>query len=159
MKTYVSSILVCALCCQVFSRLVTGARGKKLLQLVFGTLLAVTLLSPLSRIDPQFLLQPLSLVLTNADPWIAEGENQARKARETCIEEGCAAYIFDKARIPQGDLTLQFTLDENLIPTFVEIRGWAEPDTQTNIQTLLATDLGISKENQQWILHPESGSS
>lgn len=159
MKTYLLSILVCALSCEVFSRFAAGAGQKKLLQLVSGTLLAVTLLRPLSRIEPELWLQPLSWDSLNPDHWIAEGENQAQKAKAECIAWECASYIFDKAQIPRGDLTLQFTLDENLIPTFVEISGYAEADTQANIQTLLATDLGISKENQQWILHPERGSS
>lgn len=130
-----------------------------MIHLVFGTVLAITILRPLSQITPDLWIDSLSVDSESAEFYIEEGEKEALKARKECIENALTSYIFDKAQVFGSELAIHVTLDENLVPVFMEMKGYVEPDVQMQIQTILAKDLGIPKENQKWILHPESNNS
>lgn len=159
MKTYIYSIIVCALSCGILSRLITNPKRKKLMHFIFGTVLAITVLRPVSSIKPKEWInfQPINSI--SAEYFIKEGKKEALNARKECIEKACVSYIFDKAKGASSDLTVHFMLDENLIPVFAEVKGYADPDQKMQIQAILETDLGIPKESQKWILQPQNNSS
>lgn len=159
MKTYIYSIIVCGLNCGIFSQLIISTKRKKLIQFIMGTVLAITVLHPFSRIEPKEWVNFLPMDSISAEYYISEGKKETIKARKEYIEKACVSYIFDKAQDVSSDLTVRFMLDENLIPISVEVNGNAEPDQKMQIQTILETDLGIPKESQKWILLPENSSS
>ena len=158
-KQFCLSVLVCSLSCSIAAQLVSGGKTKALLRLVCGVMLALTILRPLSSIDLDQL--PVLPELTGLTPeyYIAEGEKTARDALESCIKSSCETYILDKARSLGADITVQVSLDDEGVPAFALIQGDPGADAQRQLEKILITDLGISKENQQWEGKQESSSS
>jgi len=158
-KQYVFSLIVCALSCGIISQIISDTKRKALMHLVCGTVLAISILRPLSKINLEELLYIPSLNQISADHYIADGEKTATEARARYIKASCETYILDKAKTLGADVMVQISLNEDLLPVFVEMRGEADPNVQMELQKILTTDLGIPKENQKWIWNQESNSS
>lgn len=156
-KSYLYSIIVCVFVCGILSRMVSDSRRNALLRVISGTVLAVTLLRPLSGIPLEEFLQVPVQNRNAADDYIAQGRQIAAQARERIIEDLCEAYILEKAMALGMNITVEISLDQDGCPVFAAICGEASPDAQ--LQEILASDLGIPKENQQWIWNQESSSS
>lgn len=158
-KQYVFSLIICSLSCGIILQIISDPKRKALMHLVCGTVLAVSILRPLSRIDLEDSLRIPVLDQFSADYFLAEGKKTALKAREQNIKGYCEAYILEKAKALDAEITAHVSLDEDLIPIFVEINGVVGPNIQMQLQNILTTDLGIPKENQKWIWNQESNSS
>lgn len=158
-KSYLYSIIVCAFLCSILLQILSDGKKKAMVRLISGTVLAIALLQPLSGIRPEDLIHVPVQNRYDADAYITQGQQLARDTRESIIEELCEAYILDKAKALGGSITVEFSLDQNGSPVFAHICGDAAPDVQLALQEILTTDLGIPKENQQWIWNQESSGS
>lgn len=158
-KSYLYSIIVCVFVCGILSRVISDGRRNALLRLISGTVLAVVLLQPLSGIRLEELLHVPVQNRQAADGYIAEGQQIASQAQERIIEELCEAYILEKAKALGMNITVEISLDQDGCPVFAEMYGEAHPDAQLQLREILTEDLGIPKENQQWIWNQESSSS
>lgn len=158
-KQYVFSIVVCSLSCGILSQIISDTKRKALIHLISGAVLAISILRPLSRINPEDFRHVPDLDQFSADYYIAEGKQTSLEALERRIKDSCEAYILDKAKELGTEIIADISLNEDLIPVFVEISGEADPNVQTELQKILTTDLGIPKENQKWIWNQESNSS
>lgn len=158
-KSYIISIIICALSCRIVSQIVSNTRRKALMHFVSGTLLAIFILRPLSHIDPEALWEVPELDQFSAAYYITEGEKAAIEAQEKSIKDACETYILDKATTLGAKITVHFSLNEELMPLFAEISSDANPDVQMQLENILMTDLGIPKENQKWIWNQESSNS
>lgn len=158
MKAYIYSILVCALDCGILASLISSSKRKKLIHLISGTVLAISILRPLSQIDPDFSLDILLSVPSSTDYYISEGKEAALDAKKESIEEACTAYILNRAQTLGTEISVHFFLNEDLIPYLVEIQGNVDSDAQMQLENILSTDLGIPKENQKWIWQQEDSS-
>ena len=158
-RQYAFSIIVCSFVCGIISHLFADSKRKALMQLVSGTVIAITVLHPLSAISLDVLLPVSVPEHDSAEAYITEGEHAALEARMQCITASCETYILEKAKLLGADLDVRISLNPDFIPTMVEISGDADPGVQKQLQTILATDLGIPKENQKWVKNQESNSS
>ena len=158
-KQSILTFLVCSLTCGILSQIVSDTSKRKLFQFIFGTLLVVTVLSGLARID----LSDFQLISAGnrnpADAYIAEGKEAASEMQRKRITTDCEAYILDKAKELGAEVTAKVSLDELLVPVFVEITCQSNKDLQPELQKILTMDLGIPKENQQWIWNQANNSS
>lgn len=159
MKAYIHSILVCAFCCGILASFSSNPRRRKLLQLVSGTTLAVCVLQPLSPIELPLLSEAIPTFPSSADYYLAEGKKIALEAKKMSIEQICESYILEKAKALGAEIEVRFSFTEDLVPNFVEINGFGETDIKMQLQNILATELGIPKENQKWIWQKERNSS
>lgn len=159
MKAYIYPLIVSAFCCAILLQLVSNPKRKKLIQLVSGTVLAVLVLGPLSNMKIPNGLDRFLPGRMSPESYIAEGEEISHAAQRESIESACEAYILDKARFPGAEISVQVFLNGELIPVSAQISGAADPDQQIQLQTILAMDLGIPKENQKWIWQEGSSSS
>ena len=151
-KQYFVSLLVCSLSCAVISQLISDKDKKALLRPVFGILLAIVILNPLHTIKWEaFFTVPELSGNAAADCYISEGEKAAMTARRRCIKDACEEYILDKAEALGAELTVDVSLNEELIPAFSVITGASDSAVQRELERILSADLGIPKENQQWI--------
>lgn len=160
-KGYTISIIVGALFCGIISDLVSDSRRKKLIHLISGTVLTVTVLGPVSRIEIQefgfddFMGGHKKI----AQDYVAIGEGVAQMEKERYIKEAFAAYICNKASALGADVTAEIYLDEELRPIRAEIIGHSAPELETELAHMLELNLGITKENQVWIWSQEDKSS
>ena len=72
------------------------------------------------------------------------------------IESECSAYIQDKATSLGLDITVSVDLNEDDIPgpAYVRISGQASPYGRAMLQQIIASELGVGKEGQEWISEP-----
>jgi hypothetical protein len=104
-------------------------------------------------------MQFLDVDWKEADFYIAAGEELAFLEQERCIKTYCETYILEKAKALDAEITVEILLNEEQVPCFAEIQYGADSGIQYELQRILETDLGISKENQKWIRNQENSSS
>lgn len=157
-KDYVMSILGCVLVGEIISQIVSDLRYKTLIQLIYGVVLIMVLLNPLSEGN---IADSIDFAIEAVSPqeYIDLGQQKARKMQEQCIKEACESYISNKAKDLGVFLTSEIQLDNNLKPRDAQIYAQANSEQQRVLEQILETDLGITKGNQVWILHQEKDSS
>lgn len=158
-RTYVLSILVCTFLCGVLSHVIADTQGKKVIQLLSGVLLAITVLSPFTKIRFKDYLQIPDVEWDNSDFYIMEGQRTAAEAQKRYITDYCEAYILDRAKIFDTEMTVQISLNDEMVPVFVEIQCHGDPKVQAGMENVITADLGIPKENQKWIWNQENNRS
>ena len=151
LRQYVISVTAAAVLCGIVIGLFPRGNSQRIAKLICGLFLAYTVLSPVSRVDfsqlPEFSLQ----CMDDAQAAVTAGENLARKSTAEIIKEETEAYILDKAADLHTSLTVEVTVGEENLPAAVRISGEASPYARRRLQAVIESDLGISKENQQWI--------
>ena len=158
-KSYILSILIWIFVCGILQKMIAETRGKKMIQLISGVVLAITVFSPLTRMRLDDYFQIPKIEWENSDLYIMEGQNNASEAQKRYIQDHCEAYILDRARTLNAEITVEILLNESMIPAFAQIEWDGNPSLQIELEKVLMTDLGIPKENQQWIWHQENNSS
>ncbi len=148
---YMISVAAAAVICGVVSKLTEGS-WKEMLRLLCGLVLTVTVLRPLAGANPEEWLE-LPFSYSNSARAIAQsGENMAREAMADIIKSEAEAYILDKAAALNADITVEVIVaDEGEpVPAAVRIRGQASPYARRRLESIVQTELGIGKEDQQW---------
>ena len=134
---------------------VAGKKGTygALLRLIGGLFLSFTIIAPVADIEPDQILEfPWDFAAQGSD--IAErGQEYAQDQLHGIIKDRCEAYILDKAKAYQADLTVEvmLSLDEVPVPSSVRLQGSVSPYARQALQKWLQDDIGIPKECQQWI--------
>ena len=158
-KQYIFSILGCSLICGLFLQIIADTKKKSLIQMICGTVITIMILSPISRIDFRELLHSSDIEQISPARYIAEGKKTAMEAKSEAMTSCCETYILDRAKILGCNVTATVTLDENFIPIFVKIVGDIEPSIQEELENILIVEMGIPKENQEWIWNQENNGS
>lgn len=148
---YIVSVVAAAILCGVLRSMVQPGLVGNLLRLVSGVFLAYTVLSPISafRLDSISLdaLPETEAAIQAAQAGAAAGE----EAMAQIIKQQTQAYILEKAKSLGAELEAEVFLDEENLPQKVIYRGSLSPSQRRQLQSTIAQDLGIPKENQQWI--------
>ena len=152
-REYLVSVTCAALLCGILCSLTDEKQsGGVLVRLVCGVFLCLILVSPLSRFQPDRL---------DFSRWDLTGEAQAasdlgmeyaRQAKIQIIKTRTEAYILDKARQYELDLTVDVRLSQgdSPVPESVVLSGRFSPYARNQLQRIIESELGIPKENQQW---------
>jgi len=150
LRQYILGVTAAAMLCGAALSLSPEGTARELLRLLGGIALTACLLRPLAG-------GRLSLELPELDPWqgeqiAAEGEKEARDAVAAVIKSKAEAYILDKAAALEADLEVEIILDrgEVPVPQAAVIRGTVSPYARGRLESILSSELGITKEHQQW---------
>ncbi len=150
LRQYILSVTAAAMLCGAALSLSPEGTARELLRLLGGIALTVCLLRPLAG-------NALPLELPELDSWqgeqiAAEGEKEAQKALADIIKAKTEAYILDKAAALETDLVVEVTLDQGSppLPQAAVIRGGVSPYARGRLESILSSELGITKEHQQW---------
>jgi hypothetical protein len=157
-KSYILSIIGCILFCGIILQIVSDFRAKKTIQLISGTVLAITLLAPLSSFSFRD-IQKLDRETISPEIYIDMGRQEARNAQEVCIKDAYESYVKNKANELGMLVTVNVSLDEDMYPCFARIYAQSGSDKVKRLEEILEEDLGITKENQIWIWNQEKNSS
>lgn len=150
LRQYIISVVAAALLCGLVTGLMPPGRAGQVLRMVCGLFLAYTVLQGLTGMDwrmPEW----AAVATDDARQAAALGESMGENARVQIITEQTRAYILDKATALGLTLEAEVTLDEELVPRSVTLRGQAAPYERRQLQSAIALELGIPKEKQQWI--------
>ena len=148
---YLISIMAAAIICGI-AKVVSDEKtaAGAMTRLVAGLIMAFTVIAPLVQMELGELPVLSSQILTDAENLSARGEEMAEVEANSIIMDELEAYILDKAASYGADVDVELRLLEYQ-PTEIIVRGSVLPGTRQKLQQMLETDLGIPKENQQWI--------
>ena len=158
-RQYAFSIITCALFFSILENLISGSKHKNAIHLLVGIALAIIVLRPISSVDLENILDIYYMEDLSADVYVDRGEGVARSAQIRYIKESCEAYINNKAEQLGMMVSAEIALDQKYIPSFAEIQVISGAENKSELESIIATDLGITKENQKWILNQEKSSS
>lgn len=151
LRQYIISVVAAAMICGVIRNLAGKGSQSRVIGLICGLFLTYTVLAPVARLDFTGLTEAALPDLEEAKDVAQTGVQYARDTRAQRIREAAEAYILDKASDFGAQITVRVLLDETQQPTSVVITGALAPKERKQLQSTIALDLGIAKENQQWI--------
>lgn len=153
MRAYLFSILFAGLLCAFATSLFKSSSGVgKMIGLICGLFMTMTILSPLVKWDPIQHMNMFDVNYSNCEDAIQEGQQQANSAMREVISQQCRTYIVEKANAMGVDIDAQIVLNDNDLPApaSVTITGLVSPYAKSILQEILSNDLGIPKEQQIW---------
>lgn len=151
---YVLTILAAALLCAIVMKLLDGkGSAAAVAKMICGVFLLFSVISPFWSLQWTGGNNLVKDLRTDAEKAIAIGENSARESMEGIITEQVTAYILDKASVYHAQLEVDVILSQEQIPVpvGVTLRGSVSPYVKSQLQGLIADNLGIKKEDQKWI--------
>lgn len=153
LRQYILSVTGAAILCSIVQRLL-GSKGTaaSIGKMLTGLFLAFTVISPFTRLDLAELADITTGLEADAADAVAAGEAYTRKALAQSIIAQTQTYILDKAKSLHIDVAVEVTVSEDAIPvpTQVRLKGNVSPYAKQRLQTIIADDLGIPKEDQIW---------
>ena len=153
-RGYLLSVICAAVLGSVLASILPGKSGiAGLVRFAAGVYLTVTILQPILRFDFSSLEDFLQVTAADYAAPSAEGERLADAAMEERIRSSTTSYILDKVISfgAQADVQVELTGDDIPVPRAVIISGNIPADIRSQLEVFLATELGIERENQQWI--------
>ncbi len=151
--TFLLRITASALLCGIVRSLPVTGIAAKLMKLLTGVFMLVTLILPLKDIFlPQF-GGNLNALKYDAQQIIGSAQTQTRQELQEIIISETEAYILDKAKNLGAELTVEVSVDDSDLPMpcAVTVRGSISPYAKQQLQQIICSDLGIDTEDQKWI--------
>lgn len=127
-----------------------GAMGN-LVKYLAGIFMALTILSPLIRLELPDLTGWMTTFQTEGHEAAAAGAEMAEEASRELIKARLEAYILDKAASLRAEISADVTLDDRGIPVGVTLYGRITPAAKAEMTRILREELGIGEEEQRWI--------
>ena len=152
MQTVISVTAAAMICAVVMSFLRDGQAGQ-LLKLICAVVLTMAVLRPLARVDVGNFEMPDLPDGGSGREAARSGEEMARQTRARLIKEQTEAYILEKA--DDLGMTLQVEVEmgqwEPPVPIAVRLTGEAPDYLRRLLSQIIRQELGIEKEDQEWI--------
>lgn len=151
---YILRLVAAAVICGIISGIV-GTKGAlaSTVKLMAGLFLCFTIISPFLKLNMTNFTDYLDDLQVSGEGIVADGELAAKKELEAIIKSETQAYILDKAVAYGAELTVAVSVDMSGLPTpsGVQLSGEISPYGKTQLQEMIARDLGIAREAQVWI--------
>ena len=149
---YILTVVAAAMLVGILQSLAGQGTMGTLTKLLGGVFLALTMLSPVLKLEIPDPAEWFSDVMMDGESMAAEGTALAADAKEDIIRSQVEAYILDKA---DADLAVSVELDAEGVPCGVTLTGDVSPRAKAQLSRMLAEELGLGEEVQQW--YSESG--
>lgn len=152
--SYIVSVSSAAIFCGIIkSILPSKGTGSAMLRLVSGIFLVFVAIRPLTQVELAELPVLSQTYISEGEAASADGEVLAYDTMMDIIKSQSEAYILDKARSLQAELTVAVSLSDDAppVPAAVQLSGSISPYAKRRLEAILQDELGISKENQIWI--------
>jgi hypothetical protein len=153
-REYVIHLTATALICGVVFRFTRGSgtvRG--IIRLLCGVIMAYSVVQPVKQLDFGGVDDYIWEFRDEADRAVAEGKKASSAAWAESITQGTEAYILEKTKSMDAELTVEVELsdDEIPVPVAVLLEGKVAPYAKSVLSDMLEQDLNIPKERQTWI--------
>ncbi len=159
MKGYLLRLTAAAILSSLIGQLAPKGSSGRGARLAAGLLILVVAFSPLGQVNTLDAAEDL-MKQVKADP--LQTDFLAKSNRElmsSLISSEAEAYIFDKANALgfSPEVTVTVSVRENYpVPWSVILEGQRTPAQETALSTIIAQDLDIPEERQEWMTK-ESG--
>ena len=150
---YLFSIIVAAIFISLIRPLLDGKGPPASIgKMLCGVFLLFTIVKPLTSLRIENSSDFLNPFQEEAALIVQDGKTEAKNAMATIIRQQVEAYIMDKAAQYNAALSVTVVLSEDLlpVPVGVTIQGNISPYGKKQLQSAIASDLGIAKEDQIW---------
>lgn len=154
LKAYILCICAAAILVGIVSEFLNPKNGPgMLLRIIAGIFLSLQLILPLTDLKPERWAEYFEDLMGEGETFSSNASIDSSQQLEEIIKDKTRAYILDKAKIYQGNLSVEVELDggEIPVPVSVSICGSISPYGRSTLQRIIATDLNIPKERQLWI--------
>ena len=154
-SNYILSVTAAGILCGLVQRLTLGKNGTSaVVQSVCAIVLAVTVINPVVKIKLRNIRTYTDGFQLDADSLVRQGTDLSTQELRSIITEQTTAYILEKASSYNCNirqLEVELTSDSIPIPCGVKISGTFSPQGKNQLSGIIESNLGISKERQQWI--------
>lgn len=147
---YMSAMVTSAVICTIVSAVTENCSAKQAVKFLCGVVMTVTVLTPLKSFKFDRIPEINEIYTRDSNQLVSDGSAMAERAKETLIKENVQAYILDKARELNADLTVEVAIGENRTPTGAILEGEISPYGKDRLSEILEKELGITKEKQTW---------
>lgn len=153
LRQYILSVMMATIICALIKQL-TVNKGpiEKIMQLIVGLVLTLSILSPVVDLGIDKFSQIRTSFSDDAQAFADKGKVYAFDHLAKIIKERTEAYILDKAAQYDAQLEIEVTLsdDDMPIPVAVNIYGAISPYGKQCMMELISNDFGIGEEAQTW---------
>ena len=153
LKAYLLSITASALLMSLVLALLPKGKLRKTASFVGSLLLVLTVVAPVARLDPAQLAKSIAELRMETETIRTGIEIGNREIAAALIKEQCEAYILDKAAARGITLEAEIRLSgegQYPYPTGVTLYGQVSQSDREAISAIIAEDLGIPRESQEW---------
>ena len=150
---YILCITAAAIICAIIKSIIDPSTPfGKIIKIICGVFMAVTLLSPLTGIELNFItdyLQEYDRISASA---MSDGTQLAYNELSGIIKQQVQTYILDKALDLGLDVDVEVKLTDSNPPTPYQVilTGTASPYKKQMLSQYIIDNLGITQENLKW---------
>ena len=123
-----------------------------LIRMVCGLFLTFTVINPLTEMNFEILETFSGSYSHDAEAAVTMGTEKAEDSLREIIKQETETYILDKAQSYGCTVEVEVAVGKGTVPKpeSVTISGQISTDARKALEEMLETELGISKEYQQW---------
>lgn len=151
---YIIQIAAAAILCTVVKTILpdTNTSGK-LLCVIAGVFLIITVLSPVLKLKLDEYGEIFSDFTVSAKEITESGQIMANEAMADIIKSNTEAYIFSEAKKLNLDVDVEVMTDLSNppVPCSITIRGNVSPYGKNRLCDIIQQQLGVPEENMKWI--------
>lgn len=151
LREYVIRIVAAALLGGIIIRLTRHSASGKTIRMLIGVFMTILLIQPIAGTNVSVWESILPDITGDAEAVASEGAAAAEDIRREYIKQRVQAYILSRAKTMEADIQANVSLDEDCIPVSVSIAGRVSPLSRSRLSQMIASELGIPKERQEWI--------
>ena len=154
LQQYLVSVTAAGIICSIAKSACDGKTvSGSMIRLIAGIVMTVTVLSPVMTLKVDNLPDLAADWTIDAGAAVAEGKEMAAEQVNAIISDRVSAYILDKAAAFGAELYVEVRMpaDGSGQPESVVLRGNVSPYAKSRLQRIIAEEILIPKENQQWI--------
>lgn len=151
LREYVIRVVAAALISGVVIRLTEGIGSGEIIRMLCGLFMTLILLQPiLGRRELQWEFM-LPQIRRQAEENVLEGVAAAEKIRQEFIMRQAETYISNRAAEMDTEIQAEIMLGEDNLPESVVLTGAVSPLNKSRLTQIIASELGIPRERQEWI--------
>ena len=150
LQQYILSLIAATLLSGLLSSFTENTFAKDWIRLIIGLFLTLVVLFPFVESKIDFFAELPFPDFQDAQKVVGIGEDASRNAEAALIIEKTGTYILDKAAVLDMVLDVEVFLNDNLVPQSVLLRGNNPLSSCKELEKILESELGITKENQIW---------
>ena len=153
MGQYLFSVLTAALATSLVGVIFNGNKSVgSIIKFISGIFLGLTVISPILNVQSFNISDYFSSLTTDAEIIADTGSDFAAANQKAIIMEQASAYVLEKAKALNLDITAQLEFgNENIpIPKQIYLNGNVSPYAKKELTHFIAEQLGIPEENQVW---------
>lgn len=154
-KSYIIAVIAVCICCGIVRKFVGENKSSAIvINTLCGTILAITVISPFLNINTGNIDSFFEQINIESAAYTQNGLEHTKKQLQEIISDKIRAYVLEKTssyNCSINSVQVYLTDDDTPMPYGLQIEGVYAPYVRNHLADVFEKNLGISKENQQWI--------